>query len=253
MSFLEHLEELRWTLVKCVAAFLFACLLVGVFLTQSAALLRWPFTFAAAGRDSLLGTGELVTTSFFGSFSVVIYVLLVGGFALSLPFMLVFIGRFVAPGLTRRERRLLFPACLAGTGLFALGSSFSFFVLLPAALRAAFYLNELLGFTFLLTAASYYQLLAWAVLGVGLAFQFPLVLMLLIYLELVSTAQLRAWRRYAVVAFLALSAVVTPTPDPVSFLFLAVPLYGLYELSILCGARVERWRRNLPADENEGA
>lgn len=239
MNFLDHLEDLRWTLGKSVAAFFLGCVVVALGLSQFADLLRWPYDFATAGRTGVTFEG-LINTSFLGVFSVVLQLMLIGGLALSLPFILFFVGQFIAPGLNDAEMRLLIPGCVGAIILFLAGSTFSFFILLPAGLKAAIYFNDMLGFDLLITASSYYGILTWATLGVGTAFEFPLLLLLLIYMGVLKTAQLRRWRRHAIVVFLVVSALVTPTPDPVTFLFLAIPLWGLYELSILLGHRVER-------------
>jgi sec-independent protein translocase protein TatC len=240
MTFLDHLEDLRWTLFKSVCAFGLACILIGLFLTHFSELLRWPYSFAVSGRD--LAMSGLINTSILGVFSVIFYLLLGGGFALSLPFMLYFIGQFVAPGLNEREMRLLRPACAGAFLLFLLGATFSFFILVPAALRASIIFNEMLGFAPLWTAASYYGLLTWMVIGVGIAFQFPLVLLILVFLEIVTRAQLIAFRRYSIVLFLCIGAVVTPTTDPVTFILLAAPMSLLYELAIAGAGRIEKRR-----------
>jgi len=241
MSFLEHLEELRWVLFKSAIAFAVGCVLVGVFLVNFAELLRWPFDFAVGGRETtMVGEGGLISTSFLGVFSVVFQLMLIGGLGIALPFILFFIGQFVAPGLTKAELKVLRPACMGSMALFLMGAGFSFFVLLPAGLKASIFFNSMLGFELLINAASYYSLLTWAVLGVGVAFQFPLVLLILIHVNILTVAQLKSARRYAFVGFLVLAAVVTPTPDPVTFLFLAVPMSLLYELSIVLGKRIEK-------------
>lgn len=240
MTFLDHLEDLRWTIGRSVIAFFSACLLVGIFLHQFSSWLRWPYIFAISGRD--IEMSGLINTSILGVFSVIFYLLLGGGFALSLPFMLYFFSSFVAPGLTDRERALLRPACLGAIILFLLGATFSFFILVPAALRASIIFNEMLGFAPLWTAASYYGLLTWMVLGVGIAFQFPLVLLILVYLEVLSHAQLVAFRKYSVILFLCIGAVVTPTTDPVTFIVLALPMSVLYEIAVKGAARMERRR-----------
>jgi sec-independent protein translocase protein TatC len=182
----------------------------------------------------------LINTSILGVFSVIFYLLIGGGFAISLPFMLYFIAQFVMPGLNERELHLVRPACLAAFLLFFVGAVFSFFILVPAALRASIIFNELLGFAPLWTAASYYGLLTWMVLGVGIAFQFPLVLLILVFLEILSKAQLIAFRRYSIVLFLCIGAVVTPTTDPVTFILLALPMSVLYEIAIMGAGRIER-------------
>jgi sec-independent protein translocase protein TatC len=240
MGFLEHLEDLRWTLFKSICAFGIACILIGVFLAQFSDVLRWPYDFAVGGRE--LEMSGLINTSILGVFSVIFYLLLGGGFALSLPFVLYFIGQFVAPGLNERELKLLKPACTLAFILFFLGSTFSFFILVPAALRASIIFNEILGFAPMWTAASYYGLLTWMVMGVGLAFQFPLVLMILAFLDIVTRSQLIGFRKYSIVLFLCIGAVVTPTTDPVTFILLAVPMSILYELAIFGAGRIERKR-----------
>lgn len=240
MTFLEHLEDLRWTLMKSLIAFGLACVIVGIFLTAFSDMLRWPYDFAVADRETLFP--GLVSTSILGVFSVIFYLLLGGGLALSLPFILYFIGQFVAPGLNQKELKMLKPACAAAMLLFVVGAVFSFFVLLPAALRASMIFNEMLGFTPMWNADSYYSMLTWMVLGVGLTFQFPLALLILVYLQVLSHTQLVAFRRYSMVLFLCLAAVVTPTTDPVTFLLLAAPMSVLYEISILGARRIEKKR-----------
>ncbi|MEX0329900.1 MAG: twin-arginine translocase subunit TatC [Puniceicoccaceae bacterium] len=237
MSFLDHLEELRWTLFKSFISFGLACILIGVFIAQFSDILRWPFDFAVSGRE--IEMSGLINTSILGVFSVIFYLLLGGGLALSLPFILYFVGSFVAPGLNERELRLLRPACTAAFVLFLAGAAFSFFVLVPAAMRASIIFNEMLGFAPLWTASSYYGLLTWMVLGVGIAFQFPLVLLILVYLEIISRAQLVGFRRYSIVIFLCIGALVTPTTDPVTFILLAFPMSLLYELAIFGAKRIE--------------
>lgn len=240
MSFLDHLEELRWTLVKCAAAFLLACVLIGIFVFQFADLLRWPYEFA---MEKFPGVEDrLFVRGFMGAFSVMFQLFFLGGLCLSLPAMLFFLGKFVAPGMTPSERKVLGPASLVAFALFLTGASFSFFILLPAGLAAAIFFSIKFGFDLLIDAQSYYSLLLWATMGVGTAFEFPLVLLLLIHLGMVRTAVLSKYRRHAIVGFLVLSAVVTPTPDPITFLFLAAPLQILYEISIIVGRVVERKR-----------
>lgn len=237
MSFFDHLEDLRWTIGKCFIAFFVAAVLVGLFLAQFSGLLQWPYHFATSGREMQME--GLINTSILGVFSVIFYLLIGGGFSLSLPFMLYFVAQFVAPGLTEKEMKLLKPFCSMAFGLFLIGVLFSFFILAPAAMRASIVFNELLGFTPLWTAASYYALLTWMVLGIGIAFQFPLVLMILIFIGILSVKQLENFRRYSIVVFLIVAALVTPTTDPVTFLILAIPMSILYEGAIVGGRRIE--------------
>mgnify|MGYP006291353251 CR=1 FL=1 len=238
--FFDHLEDLRWTLVKSFVTFALSATLIAVFLARFSDLLRWPYDFAVSGRDIEM-TG-LINTSILGVFSVIFYLMIGGGFALSLPFILYYIGQFVAPGLNDRELKMLRPACFAAFALFLAGISFSFFILVPAALRASILFNQILGFAPLWTASSYYSLMTWMVMGVGLAFQFPLVLLILVHLEILTRAQLVAFRKYSIILFLCIGAVVTPTTDPVTFILLAVPMSLLYELAITGARRLEARR-----------
>ena len=240
MGFLEHLEDLRWTLFKSFIAFGVACILIGLFLAQFSSLLRWPYEFAVSGQ--MIEMDGLINTSILGVFSVIFYLLFGGGLSLSLPFILYFIGQFVSPGLNKRELNMLRPACMGAFLLFMVGITFSFFVLVPAALRASIIFNKILGFQPMWTAASYYGLLTWMVLGVGIAFQFPLVLLILVFLGILSHAQLISFRKYSIVLFLCIGAIVTPTTDPVTFILLAGPMSLLYELAILGARRIEKTR-----------
>ena len=126
--------------------------------------------------------------------------------------------------------------------LFLCGAAFSFFLLVPSTLRVSVELNEYFGLVMRWTPGSYYGLLMWLFLGVGAAFEFPLLIILLIYMGIMSTALLCKYRRHAIVAIFIIAAVVTPTPDPITQTMFAVPLYVLFELSILVGRRVEKKR-----------
>ena len=248
MSFLEHLEDLRWTLLKSFIAFSAACVVIAIFLGYFSALLQWPYEFAVTSRSGEQLKG-LINTSILGVFSVIFYLMLGGGLALSLPFMLYFFGQFIAPGLTSSELKLLRPSCMAAFLLFIVGASFSFFVLVPAALRASILFNELLGFEALWTAASYYGLMTWMVIGVGMAFEFPLILLILVYLNVINVDQLVKFRKLSFVVFLCIGAVVTPTTDPVTFILLALPLTILYELAIIGARRIPQ--KEAPIEEED--
>ena len=147
------------------------------------------------------------------------------------PFILFFIGQFVSPALNQKELKLVLPGALTAFLLFLAGAAFSFFLLVPSTIRVSLELNELLGFTQRWTPGNYYSLLMWLTVGVGAAFEFPLLIVLLVYLGMVSVAKLRSWWRHALVVIFIISAIVTPTPDPVTQTMLAVPLYALYCLT----------------------
>ncbi len=240
MPFLDHLEELRWTLVRCLVAFVVACALVLVFIPQIAGALQWPLNWAYGSAET--ARQSLITVRPMGVFSVLIQVCLLAGLALSLPFMIYLGARFVAPGLTPQELRVLRPGCAAAFLLFLAGASLSFFIVLPLSLAVSIRFNQLFGFELLWTATDYYSLVVLLTLAIGICFEFPLVLVVLVHLGILPVEKLVAARRFVFVIILVFAAVITPGGDPVSLAIMALPMYGLYELSIVFGRRLERRR-----------
>ncbi len=241
MGFLDHLDELRWVVAKCAAVFLGAALLVAFFLKDFASLLNWPLR-SAIGESGLME--GLVTTSPTAVFAVLVQLCFLGGLGLSLPFILYFIARFVAPALTKRELKLLKPVCIACLGLFLGGAFFSYLVLVPGVIRFSVSLNEMLGLQLLWSADRYYNMLVWMTIGIGMAFQFPMVICLMVYLGLVTTDKLRSGRPYAIVGFFVAGMTLTATWDPVTQTMVALPMWGLYEIAIIVGRRMERKRED---------
>lgn len=240
MGFLDHLEELRWTLVKSAVVFAIFAAGIGFFLQSFNDVLLWPLHSVQADHPTL--AIDLGTTSVMEAFSVIIQMCAGGGLILASPLILFFVGQFVSPALTERELKVLLPVCFSAMVLFALGAAFGFFLLVPSTIRVAVEVNEVLGFALRWTPASYYSLLLWLVLGVGAAFEFPLLILLAIYLGFLTVETLRGHRRHAIVVIFIVAAVVTPTPDPVTQAMFAAPLYVLFELSILVGSRLQARR-----------
>jgi sec-independent protein translocase protein TatC len=236
MGFLDHLDELRRTAVRCVLAFLIAFVLVLWALPEVMEYLQHPFKQAAGQGHAI----KLITNSPMGIFSVILQVAFLGSLTLSLPFILYFIGQFVAPALVEREKRLLRPVVLSAFALFLLGSAFAYYLIVPSTVRLSIALNEELGFEMMWSADRYYSLMLWMVIAMGGSFQFPLVLLLLVRIGLLSAEKLRAWRRYAIVVIFILAAVITPTPDPLTQILVAAPLYILYEVSIWLARAIEK-------------
>jgi len=125
MGFFEHLEELRWTLVKSAIAFVIAAALIGFFLKEFNHLLLWPLETIAKEYSNV--NVELGTTSIMEGFSVVIQMCTVGGLLVAAPAIVYFFGQFVAPALTARELKMILPVGIAAVLLFLLGTAFSFF------------------------------------------------------------------------------------------------------------------------------
>lgn len=176
-----------------------------------------------------------------------------GGIGISLPLILYFVGGFVVPGLTPREKRVFLPGCLAATLLFLAGASMTYFFILPYSLAFTieFSFNVLGLDVYRPEAGNYYSTVIWLTFAVGLAFQFPLVLILLIKIGILSVKKLRENRRLVLVILLVSAAFITPGGDPVTLCILTVPLYVLYELAIITGAIIEKARERREWEEWE--
>lgn len=241
MGFFDHLEDLRWTLMKCAVVYLISAVAIGYFMKEFNDVLLRPLTdLQKAYPDKAI---EIGTNSIMESFTVIIQMCFGGALLPSVPFFMYFVGQFVAPALTKKELKLVLPLCFWAFVLFVIGSTFSFYLLVPSTLRVSIELNQMLGYAVRWTAGSYYSLLTWLVLGVGAAFEFPLVILLLVYIGLLKVATLRKYRRHAIVVIFIVAAVVTPTPDPVTQTIFAVPLYILFEIAVFLGARMEKRRK----------
>lgn len=165
-----------------------------------------------------------------------------GGIGISLPLILYFIGGFVVPGLTAREKRVFLPGCLVATLLFLAGASMTYFFILPYSLAFTIEFSfNILGLdVYRPEAGNYYSTVIWMTFAVGIAFQFPLVLILLVKIGILSVKKLRDNRRLVLVILLISAAFITPGGDPVTLCILTVPLYVLYELAIIAGAVIEK-------------
>jgi len=238
MTFLEHLEELRFTIARCIGAFALGVIILVFFLPSLTDLLRLPFEWAQGGSEADMLEG-LFSRKPMGVFTVMLQVLFLGGLACSLPFILFAVAQFIAPALTDKEKKVLVPGLAAGFLLFLLGVAFSFFIILPAALKVAITFNKMLGLELLWGASDYYSLVVWLCVLMGALFEFPVILVLLIHLGIISSKSLRTQRKIVFIGLLILSAIITPTGDPITLIIMTVPLYGLYELAILVG---DRWK-----------
>lgn len=240
MGFWEHLEELRGTIIKSVIAFLVCAIVLGYFLKEFNDALLWPLNHVAKDYPGM--PTKLITLSIMEVFNMIIQMCVFGGLLLASPFILFFIAQFVAPALTEKELKLVVPMCVSALVLFLIGAAFSFFLLMPSTIRIAIELNNQFGLQNSWTAGNYYNTLTWLVVGAGAVFEFPLVIILLVWLGIMTTAFLRKYRRHAIVVIFIIAAIVTPTPDPFTQTIFALPLYALYEISILVSTRVEKRR-----------
>ena len=206
-----------------------------------------PVEFDAGRFLYTIGPGEV----FIFSIKLALY----AGTILAMPFILYFIGQFILPALTRREKRYLWPAFALGGGLFLIGAGFCFFYVMPKALVVSIawakWMN--LNVTFW-RVGEYVAFVCGFMLGMGLAFETPVVLLSLVKMGVLSHAGLRKGRRYWMVFSLVAGALLT-TPEVFTQLVMAVVLIGLYELSIWGAWLIERHERarDLAAEKEDAA
>ncbi len=227
--FLEHVEALRQTLIRCLITVAIATLICIPVAKPIIGWLRAPLLEGAARRDA---TFELITTAPIEGFVQVMKVIFSAGVMLSLPLLIWFVGLFVLPGLKPKEQKVLAVGGVVGAILFAIGVTLCYTVSLPVAVSVMFYFNEYLGTTANWKIEEYLGFVMHLLIGFGLAFELPLVLILLGRMGLVSTHQLRSHRRHVFIGILVLAMLLTP-PDIVTQLQMAIPLYLLYECCIL--------------------
>ena len=257
MTFLEHLEELRWTLVRSAIAVAVGFVLAFIFkrfvFEEIVLAARDPqfITYRAFCRiGTWAGMPELCITDLgftlqnlpvSGQFMTHLTVAFVGGFIIAFPYILWELWRFIAPGLSAQERRASGLFVGAGSLLFALGVLFGFFLLAPLTVQffGTYQVSASVANNFALE--SFIGIMTQVTVWTGLVFELPLLVHVLTKLGLVGPAFLRKYRKHAFVGLLVLAAILTP-PDIISQIIVAGPLMGLYELGILISARTERAR-----------
>ena len=175
---------------------------------------------------------DLVNLSPAGGFFVAFQVAIYGGMVLAAPFVLFFVGSFIFPALKINEKKPMFRAMFIGALLFMVGVSFCYFVLMPVALSASQMYSQWLGLgAYEWRAEDYISFVCKFMLGMGLGFELPVVILTLVKIGVLNYTQLRSMWRYMIVINLILGALLT-TPEVVTQVLMAVPLYGLYEITV---------------------
>ncbi len=310
--FLDHLEDLRWTLIKVVVSILLGMLVCLVAGNRLVAFLTWPLVHAQRMLPAaqqrvplLLGTNEvgrvqlgtvrlpptvdsnhvsalelvplplgdrlvlalnvqtnhqpasaaanLVVLKNYGpisAFMVALKIALYGGLVVSAPFVIFFIGQFVLPALKVKEKKFLYRVAGLGSVLFILGVAFCYLVIVQVALMASVQFSQWMGFgADEWRAEDYVSFVCKFMLGMGLSFQLPLVILTLVKMGLVDHQTLSNYRAYFIVGNLTLSAVITPSGDPLTMVLMALPIQILYEGSLLVARRWARQDREREAAE----
>ena len=226
-SFLEHLEDLRWVIIKAGIA-----LVVGMIVCIASAnylieVMKIPLVTSGIQEEvKIQSLGPL------SGFMVVLNLSFWGGAALAFPLILYFIGDFVVPALKPDEKRYLGYGFGIGAGLFVVGAAFAFFWILPASLKAFVIFAKWAGLPATIwDAKEYFPFVSKLILGVGASFELPVVVLTMVRLGIVDHVMLAKARKYMVVGNLVLAAFITPQ-DLVSTIMMAAPLQVLYEICI---------------------
>jgi sec-independent protein translocase protein TatC len=220
LSITEHLLELRSRLIKSVIAL---CVCIGI----SIPLAHYVFDILksrAPGIDLVF----INVTEMLGTYMKVVFYC---GIALSLPYLIYQLVRFLSPAMTDKEKRYLYFSMPLVVLLFVAGVCFAYFIFLPPALNILLHFGGDIARP-MIDVSSYVSVLVRLLLAVGLVFEIPLVITLLAKLGVVSPQKLAKGRKWAVLAAFVLGAIITPTVDPINQTLIAAPIIVLYELSI---------------------
>jgi sec-independent protein translocase protein TatC len=240
MTVMEHLEELRHRIIVSLIA-VGVCAVAAWFLYEPVKeLLREPFcTYVTDHPEARPPAGcALVFNSPIDAFIVKLKMVGFIALGLALPVLMYQLWAFIVPGLTAREKKWSIPFVVSSTLLFVLGALFAY-VTLPKAL------NFLLGFAGpgvvpLITFDRYMGFVVLVTLAFGVSFLFPVVLVFLEMVGVLSAERLNSWRRWAILGIAVFAAVITPSSDPYTMLAMMIPMYLFYEASIIIGRILKR-------------
>jgi sec-independent protein translocase protein TatC len=225
MPILDHLEALRWHLIKSFASILAFAIIGFIFSNKLIDFLSLPIK----NTEPPL---ELLNTTILGVFMAKMKVSIMAGIAFSIPVIAYQIWSFIAPGLLKEEKRYV-PVFVGTTMInFTLGAAFSYFIMIPMSLTFFAVLNHgLPGLVNYVTLADYLSYITMLILFTGVAFELPILIYILAKLGLVSAEMLQNGRRFSTLIILLLSAIFTPA-DPFTMLGVAIPMIILYEVGI---------------------
>ena len=237
MSFWEHLEELRWTIIRSLIAVFVGAVICFIFQKQLIEFLRAP------APDDL----KLIYLSLPEGFVVYIKVAMFGGLVVALPYVVYEFWKFIVPGLLEKERRLVPPIAFFTVLCFVAGGAFAYFIMIPFAIKFLLsfqtdYLDAMI------TIGKYLGFVVTLILAFGVIFELPVLAFLLSKMGLLTPKVMRNYRRYAYVVIFIIGALLTP-PDIMSQMMLAFPLLILYEISIGVSAMVVRRKAEQEEDD----
>ena len=226
MTFLEHLEELRWRIIKSAVGVIIGGIVVGIFINFIVEnILLLPAT-------KTIPPIKLQNIKPFGQFTLYMEIILIGGVIVSIPNIILQIWKFIEPGLKQSERKYIGSIVIFSSVCFLSGIVFAYFVILPTALE---FLSSF-GSSIInnnIAVDEYFSFIISTMLAAGIVFELPMVSFFLSKIGILKPEFMRKYRKHAVVLILIVAAILTPSPDITSQLLLAGPLFILYEVSII--------------------
>jgi len=223
MPFLDHLEELRWRLVKSLGSVLIGAVITFFFIDELIDILIRPTQDLSAPMD-------LQVLKVQGMFMIKWGIALIGGVVLALPVLTYQLWKFIAPGLYLNEKKYAAPLIIFTYLSFLIGLIFAYTVIIPFSLDF-FTSVGMSGIQNNFSINYYFNFITWLMLGSGFIFELPVLVFILSVVGLLTPAFMSHYRRHAGIVILILSAFITP-PDPVSLVLMSIPLLALYEISI---------------------
>lgn len=259
MSFIDHLEVLRWHIIRSVIAILIGAVIVGIkarFIVDNVLLAPahddfitydWFCKmghFLGIGNSLCMGgvKAEFLATAMTEQFVSTFTIAFVGGFIVAFPYVFWEFWRFVKPALSQKELKKTKGVIFWVSFLFFLGVAFGYFILTPFMVN--FYFSYTLSplIKIMPTFSDYVENLIYTTVGIGILFQMPLLVMVLARIGIITARFLKKYRRHAFVIILIAAAIITPSTDPFSLTIVTIPLYALYEASIIIASRINKRR-----------
>ena len=224
MTFIDHLEELRWRIIKSLIGILLGSAIIFFFIDEIFQILLHPTTL-------LDSPPTLQVLKVHGMFMIKWGIAFIGGLILGIPVITFQLWKFIAPGLLKNERKYAFPIVLFSFISFIVGVLFAYFIIIPFSLN--FFSS--MGYVDVENNFSinyYFSYILWLIFSSGLLFQLPVLVVIFTLIGILTPPFMRHYRRHSFITILILSALITP-PDPISLLMMSLPLILLYELSII--------------------
>lgn len=266
MSFFDHLEALRWHLIRAsiailvfmIVAFIYYDFIFDTIIMGPKKPTFWTYRMLCKLGEALHRPGfcidkipgKIINTEMAGQFTLEINSALIIGITLGFPYLLWELWRFIKPALHEKERKAASGFVFYATLLFLIGIMFGYFVIVPESISFLANLSVSKEIENTFTVDSYLSSVATLTLATGIVFELPILIYILSNLGVLTVKFMRSGRRYAIVIILIIAAVITPTPDMLTMTVVSIPLFVLYEVGIVVAGIVEK--RKLKRAQEEG-